>query len=93
MGHPDFEYKLMLERHRNDLATAEHSRLVKMAIEAQKENRAAGNGFYPGSIFQSGLNLAGQGLYLLGMRFQGWGCQLQVRYATASRSSSNAPCE
>ena len=91
MTHPDFEYKLMLERRRNDLAAAEYSRLVKIALDAQKENRSARNGFHPEILFQSILHLAGQGLTLVGMRIQGWGCQLQVRYATGGRSS--APCE
>lgn len=91
MAHPDFEYMLMLERRRNDLAAAEYSRLVKIAMDAQKENRSVRNSFRLTIFFQSILHLAGQALTLIGMRIQGWGCQLQVRYATGGRSS--APCE
>ena len=93
MSHPDFDTMLMLERRRNDLAAAEHSRLVKMTLEAQRENRPASSGFHAGLILQAILNLAGQGLYQLGMRIQGWGCQLQVRYAIGGRSTSSAPCD
>ncbi len=50
MAHPDIEYKLMLERRRNDLAAAEYSRLVKIALDAQKENRSARNSFHPGIL-------------------------------------------
>ena len=82
MAHPDFDTMLMLERRRVDLAAAEQSRLVKMTLEAQKENRTVSNGFHLGLIFQSFLGLAGQGLYQLGRHIQGWGYQLQVRYAT-----------
>jgi hypothetical protein len=93
MAHPDFDTMLMLERRRNDLAAAENSQLIKMSLEAQRENRVTANVFRPGVFFQSVLHLAGQGLYQLGMRIQDWGCQLQVRYATGGRSSSGAPCD
>ena len=93
MAHPDVDTMLMLERRRNDLVAAEHSRLVKISLEARTENRVASHGFQPGLIVQSILRLAGQGLYALGMRIQGLGCQLQVRYATGAGSSQGAPCE
>ena len=93
MAYPDFDTMLMLARRRDDLAAAEHSRLVKMALDAQRNNRPASNNFHPGLVFQAILLLAGQGLFQLGMRIQGWGCQLQVRYASGSGSSSAAPCD
>ena len=93
MAHPDFDTMLMLERRRNDLAAAEQSRLVKLTLDVKKEARASRREFQLGLVFQSLLGLAGQGLYLVGMHIQGWGYQLQLRYAGASQGSQSAPCD
>ena len=93
MSHPDFDTMIMLERRRDDLAAAEQSRMVKIALEAQdgKQNRRYST--YPGLVYQSILHLAGQGLYQIGIHIQNWGCQLQVRYAIGAGSSQSAPCD
>ena len=93
MAHPDFDTMLMLERRRNDLAAAEQSRLVKITLDAQKENRASRRELHPGLVLQPLLRLAGQGMYLLGIHIQDWGCQLQLRYAAGGQSGQSAPCD
>jgi hypothetical protein len=84
MNHPEIDNMIMQFRRRDELAAAEHSRLVKIAREVQKENRAIKNSRRPH------LHLAGQVLYQLGLRILNWGCQLQVRYATGGQA---APCD
>ena len=93
MAHPDFDTMLMLERRRNDLAAAEQSRLVKLTLDGQKESSTPGRAFHPERVYQALLRLAGQGMYLLGMHIQDWGCQLQLRYAAGGQSSQSAPCD
>jgi hypothetical protein len=93
MTHPEIEYQMMMERRRDEMAMAEHSRLVKIALEASQENRVPGNLPRLGDTFQMALRLIGQGLYQVGVRIQGWGCQLQVRYATAAPGRQAAPCK
>jgi hypothetical protein len=80
-------------RRQDELAAAEHSRLVKIALEAQKENRAVKNDFQGELILPVMLRLAGQVLYQLGQRIEGWGCQLQVRYAASAAGGRSAPCD
>ena len=91
MNHPEVEYLVMQARRRDELAAAEHSRLVKIALEAHNEKRALSNGHRPGMVFGVVLHLAGQVLYQLGLRIESWGCQLQVRYATSG--GRTAPCD
>jgi hypothetical protein len=90
MNHPEIDNMIMQFRRRDELAAAEHSRLVKIAREVQKENRAIKNSRRPHLVFQLALHLAGQVLYQLGLRIVNWGCQLQVRYATGGQA---APCD
>jgi hypothetical protein len=91
MNHPEIDFMVMQVRRRDDLAAAKHSRLVKLAREAQKENRALSNEPIPGTAFRLALHLAGQVIYQLGLRIESWGCQLQVRYATTGGRA--APCD
>ncbi len=93
MSHPDFDTMIMLERRRNDLASAEHSRMVKIALEAQAGSRNRRNAIRPGAVYLSILHWVGQGLYQIGIHIQNWGCQLQVRYAIGAGSSQGAPCD
>jgi hypothetical protein len=91
MRHPEIDWMMVQMRRQDELAAAEHSQLVKTALEAQRENRAVQNGFQAGRILHSALRLAGQGLYQLGLRIESLGCRLQVRYATAGGRA--APCD
>ena len=91
MNHPEIDFMVMQVRRRDELAAAEHSRLVKIALEAHNEKRALSSGYRPGMIFRLALNLVGQVLYQLGLRIESWGCQLQVRYATSGGRA--APCD
>ena len=38
MKHPEIDFRMMMERRRDELAEAEHSRLVKIALEAQESS-------------------------------------------------------
>jgi hypothetical protein len=90
MNHAEIDHMIIEMRRRDELAAAENSRLVKIAMQAQAKNRAPGYVFSPGRLFQTVLHYVGQGLYQVGVRIETWGCQLQVRYATAGRG---APCD
>ena len=91
MNHSEIDFMVMQARRRDELAAAEHSRLVKIALEAHNEKRTLSNGNRPDMVFRLALHLAGQVLYQLGLRIESWGCQLQVRYATSG--GRTAPCD
>ncbi len=93
MRHPEIDFRIMMERRRDELAEAEHSRLVKIALEAQKSSGHPGStGWLIEFVQVIGVKL-GRAMYWLGERIEGWGCRLQVRYAAAGSRSQLAPCE
>jgi hypothetical protein len=91
MNHSEIDFMIMQARRRDELAAAEHSRLVEIALQARNENRTLRNDLNPDTVFRLALHLAGQVIYQLGLRIESWGCQLQVRYATTGGRA--APCD
>ena len=94
MRHPDFEYRLIMERQREILAEIEHSRLVKKGLEAERQNRGGAPSVSLLSRVAQGLVLGfGRALYWFGERIQVLGCRLQYRFAVAELQSEPAPCK
>ena len=94
MRHPDFDYMMMMERRREDLAAAEQSRLVKEALEAERQNRGeALRVSLLSRVVQSLVLGFGRALYWFGERIQVWGCKLQYRFAVAEMRGEPAPCK
>ena len=93
MRHPDFEFMMMRERQRDDLAAAEQSRLVKAALDAQRANRPAPTPSLLSRVAQGLVLGFGRALYWFGERIQVWGCRLQYRFAMAELQREPAPCK
>ena len=93
MRHPEIDYRIVMERRRDELAEAEHSRLVKIALEAHDASHSPISTSWFIQFTQLVVVRLGRGMYWLGERIEGWGCQLQVRYAAAGNRRQPAPCE
>ncbi len=95
MRHPDLDYMILMERRREELAEAAHSRLVKEALDGKRiQNVPKG----PSIIDRLG-EAAMVGLaYILsyaGKRMIAWSCKLQYRRALLAQRAARgqaAPC-
>ncbi len=93
MRNPDFDYMMMQQQHREDLAAAAQSRLIKAALEAERADRPAPMPSLLSRIAQGLVLGFGRALYWFGERIQVWGCRLQYRFAVAEMRSEPAPCK
>jgi hypothetical protein len=91
---PEFEYMVVMERRRDELAAAENSRLVKQALNAERERTGLTvHVSLLSRIAQELVLLFGRGLYWFGERIQVWGCRLQYRFAMSEMRGEPAPCK
>lgn len=93
MRHPDFDYMVVMEQRRDQLAEAEQSRLVKQALDAQHEERGEPAVSLVGRAALGLVLLLGRGMYWFGERIQILGCRLQYRYAMTEMQGEPAPCK
>jgi len=90
----EIENMIAIEQHKDLLREVENARLVKIALEGQKqfqfERKQRGYRY----VSQTILLLFGRTLSWIGSRIQSWGCQLQVHYtiSTVSGGSRSGEC-
>ena len=95
MSHPDIDYMILMERRRDELAAAAHSRLVKEALAGKR----AASGQRQHVLFRR----LGEGFMLklayflsrIGDRMIAWSCRLQTRYTLLVEDAAEnqpSPC-
>ncbi len=81
MSHPDLDYMIMMERRREELAAAAHSRLVKEAKNAKKSQAREKQPAIRDRLGEIFTLLLAHVLTFIGERMLAWSCRLQYRRA------------
>jgi hypothetical protein len=91
MRHPDLDLLMVMERRRDELLAAEHSRLVKQARLAAVAATPEAAPKVPGISLRPFVVALSRSLAYLGERMLKWSERLQCRYHLLAATAENQP--